>query len=242
VTQQLYHSNRCVFSDWLYPRKREFHKFCTLQVARKPRVFATTVLRRANKQWRILSHHAVWVHAAPHTDTVLDVPFTPHDAARRKFALRQLENSGQARKVAELSGMSALQRRFLCNLAHVLTFVNTEVSAVESVVRQRLARLLHEAGKTAPSNEIVRIPELRRRPDGGFERAHSPQLNKPLQSGDTESASPSDGTTGITRDGTSSATTETAATVSPGGLDIDRGAPLGQQTIQAIRILTRLGR
>jgi hypothetical protein len=179
----------------------------------------------------------VRVHAAPYTDTVLDVPFTSQDAARRKFALRQLENSGQARKVAELSGMSALQRRFLCNLAHVLTSVDTEVNGVESVVRRRLAQMLQG---TAPRNENLRIPELRRRPDGGFERAHSPQLNKPLQSDDTESASPSDGTTGIIRDGTSSITTEKAP--APGGLDINHGAPLGQQTIQAIRTLARLGR
>lgn len=60
-----------------------------------PRVLATTVLRRANKQWRILSHHAERVHENPFADEAVGVTFTSKDAARRKYMLQRLQHGTQ---------------------------------------------------------------------------------------------------------------------------------------------------
>lgn len=64
-----------------------------------PRVLATTVLRRANKQWRILSHHAVRVQENPFVSDAIGVAFTPRDAARRKRLMQRLARGGEERQV-----------------------------------------------------------------------------------------------------------------------------------------------
>jgi hypothetical protein len=61
-------------------------------------VLATTILRRANKQWRILSHHAVRMWSSPFTcDAVVDCTYTARDAERRAVALKRVETAEKAR-------------------------------------------------------------------------------------------------------------------------------------------------
>lgn len=68
-------------------------------------MLATTVLRRASKQWRLLSHHAVRVWSTPFTGNALDSVFTRQDAARRSEVVQQLASADQVRAAAEKAGM-----------------------------------------------------------------------------------------------------------------------------------------
>jgi hypothetical protein len=71
-----------------------------LQPKEAPRVLATTILRRANKQWRILTHHAVRMWSSPFTGDALDCAYTPRDAERRAAVLRRAEVAEKARAAA----------------------------------------------------------------------------------------------------------------------------------------------
>lgn len=60
-----------------------FFGFISQSVQTLPRVLATTVLRRCNSQWRIVSHHAVRMWSSPFTNDQIDVTFSKQDARRR---------------------------------------------------------------------------------------------------------------------------------------------------------------
>ena len=62
-----------------------------------PKILATTILRRSNKQWRILCHHALRVRSSPYTGDEMEVTYIKKDARKRAetLALLNQHNNNQ---------------------------------------------------------------------------------------------------------------------------------------------------
>lgn len=65
-------------------------------------MLATTILRKAHKQWRILSHHALRMWSSPFTGDSVDVSFTRRDARLRAELMREADT--EARAIAATAG------------------------------------------------------------------------------------------------------------------------------------------